>query len=62
MSQKGRPAAEGGTCPPAGGIIPMSASHSSYTFYKLELIKREKLNKLYISKNKLNIYNVIKLQ
>ena len=27
---------------PAGGIIPMSARNPFYTFYKLELLKREK--------------------
>jgi hypothetical protein len=32
-------------------IIIMSASHSFHIFHKLELIKREKLNKLSISKN-----------
>jgi hypothetical protein len=60
--KKVAPAAEGGTCPPQGGIIPMSASQSFHNFYKLELIKREKLNKLYIFKINLNICNVVTLQ
>jgi hypothetical protein len=36
---------------PEGRIIIMSASQSFHNFHKLELIKREKLNQLSISKN-----------
>ena len=48
--------------PPQGGIIPMTAHIPFYNFYKLELIKGVKLNKLCISKNNLNGCNVVKLQ
>ena len=49
MSQKVAPPPKAAHAP-AGGIIIMSASQSSHNFYKLKLIKCEKLNKLYISK------------
>ena len=44
MSQKGRPRPR-----PNGRIIAWSITHCIPHFYKLELIKREKLNKLSIS-------------
>ena len=53
MSQKCRPAARRAAMRPNGRIIAWSnpiASHSSHNFHNLELIKREKLNKLSISK------------
>ena len=47
MSQKGRPRPEGPHMPPQG-----ASSHGlTHIFYNLELIKREKLNKLSMSKN-----------
>jgi hypothetical protein len=50
ITQKGRPPPPKAAHAPAGGIIPMTAHIPFYIFYKLELIKREKLNKLSISK------------
>jgi len=58
MHQKGRPAAAGGTCAHRAHHLHVCIPLFSH-FHNLEFIKREKLNKLFISNANLNTSIVI---